>query len=481
LAWSRRRAAETVIHRQATLAERRDSQRKLRADAERARNEAARRLASFGLPAEREAVLRAAAALDDAENRRERRALWQRVELELQTARAAAEAELRRVLGERGVADAASTPRDELTARVASYVARCRSNREQFILASRRGDLEATLALRRQQEESFARALVTRTELAARLMDAGRSLGATVHDVSAALAAVRERVGQLDRHRGELEAAHRDHHRLLGLLDGATLPRLEEHLSELDRELAKFGGSSMTEAPEAGAVELAQAVERSQVVLDRSRAAARQLEGKLDERARSVPDVVAAEERHLAAADAVARLESLDRILDKTIAILEEATEETQREIAPRLRAAVLPQLPLATAGRYVDVRIDPATLEVQALERDGDWRSAIALSHGTAEQIYLLLRIALARTLVSTGETSPLLLDDVTVQSDSERTRAILELLHRESAERQVILFSQQDEVLAWARGRLIEPRDRVIGLPGPERALATVGDSTG
>jgi uncharacterized protein YhaN len=126
------------------------------------------------------------------------------------------------------------------------------------------------------------------------------------------------------------------------------------------------------------------------------------------------------------------------------------------------------------TAGRYVDLRVDPANLEVTVQERSGEWRKAISLSHGTAEQLYLLLRIALASTLVTTGETAPLLLDDVTVQSDAERTRAILELLHRESESRQVILFSQEEEVLAWAKDRLRAPRDRVIELAVPEMVLA-------
>jgi DNA repair exonuclease SbcCD ATPase subunit len=375
------------------------------------------------------------------------------------------------------VDEASGAPGERLPALVERYVARCRTNREQLAAASRRADLEARLALRRRQEESDASARTTRAQLAARLMATAREVGGTPSDESSALAVVQKRVADLDRRRGQLETDDRDHHRLLGLLDGSSLQGLEEHLGELDRELAKFGSSETPEVSEASAVELARAVERSQGVLDRTRAAASELQGKVQERIRSMPDVVAAEERHRAAETAIGRIEALDRILERTISILEEAKDETQREIAPRLRAAILPQLPLATAGRYVDVRIDPATLEVQVRERDGEWRSAMALSHGTAEQIYLLLRIALARTLVSTAETAPLLLDDVTVQSDAERVGAILELLHRDSTERQVILFSQQDVVLAWARGRLTEPRDRLIELPRPEMMLTAGG----
>ncbi len=47
-------------------------------------------------------------------------------------------------------------------------------------------------------------------------------------------------------------------------------------------------------------------------------------------------------------------------------------------------------------------------------------------LSAGTADQVYLLLRVALAQHLATTGETCPLLLDGVTAQSDDERTREL-------------------------------------------------------
>lgn len=40
-------------------------------------------------------------------------------------------------------------------------------------------------------------------------------------------------------------------------------------------------------------------------------------------------------------------------------------------------------------------------------------------------------------------------MLDDVTVQSDPGRTRGILQLLQRLSAERQIILFTQEPEVV--------------------------------
>ncbi len=95
-----------------------------------------------------------------------------------------------------------------------------------------------------------------------------------------------------------------------------------------------------------------------------------------------------------------------------------------------------------------------------------GGWRSAGLISHGTSEQVYLLLRVAMAKHLTRGSEVSPLILDDVFVQSDSGRTVAFLDLLHELSSERQVILFSQEQEALSWARERLHEPTDRLVEL---------------
>ena len=94
----------------------------------------------------------------------------------------------------------------------------------------------------------------------------------------------------------------------------------------------------------------------------------------------------------------------------------------------------------------------------------NAEWRDAALLSHGTAEQVYLLLRIAMVDHLTkSAAETCPLLLDDVTAHCDEMRTTAITNLLHGISQERQVIVFSQQGAVLTWAAANLDPERDRM------------------
>jgi uncharacterized protein YhaN len=121
------------------------------------------------------------------------------------------------------------------------------------------------------------------------------------------------------------------------------------------------------------------------------------------------------------------------------------------------------------SGGRYVEAVVDPASLAVQVRTRGGPLRDVDALSVGTAEQIYLLLRVALAQRLVRPGESCPLLLDDVTVHADPERTTRLLDVLLAVAARHQVVLFSQQDQVRVWARQHLTGPRHALRELPPP------------
>ncbi len=193
--------------------------------------------------------------------------------------------------------------------------------------------------------------------------------------------------------------------------------------------------------------------------------------GALRERASHLPDLAAAEERLAEAKGHLDAIERLDATLGHTIEFLAGAERRVHRDIAHILRETVLEWLPRVTDGRYLGCRVDPASLSVEVRGPDGRFVSAELLSHGTAEQVYLLLRLALARHLTVRGEVCPLLLDDALSGCDSKRAQALLESLLAIAAATQVILFTHDDEVLAWARERLHDPRHRVVELanPGP------------
>ncbi|GLZ32437.1 hypothetical protein Lesp02_46250 [Lentzea sp. NBRC 105346] len=168
----------------------------------------------------------------------------------------------------------------------------------------------------------------------------------------------------------------------------------------------------------------------------------------------SVPSVPDAEEAVAACASALARLEEHAAIVVLTTSFLSAAAEKVYSDLAPVLEESLRVWLPVVTSGRYVDARVSGSTLDVSVLSAGGSWQPAVSLSLGTAEQVYLLLRFALAQQL--TSEACPLLLDDVTVQADDARTLAILDLLLALSEDRQIVLFAQETAVLEWALERL-------------------------
>ncbi len=160
-------------------------------------------------------------------------------------------------------------------------------------------------------------------------------------------------------------------------------------------------------------------VEREE--LARAREVASAQRGALAEMQRDLPDVAEAEEGLAEAAGELARVTDLQEVLAESTRLLRAAEERVHRDLAPILAAAITRWLPRVSGGAYTDASVDPADLSVRVKEASsGRWRSALLLSEGTREQIYLLLRVAMAQQLATTGETAPLLLDEVTVQADA-------------------------------------------------------------
>ncbi|MFN8526319.1 MAG: AAA family ATPase [Chloroflexota bacterium] len=205
-----------------------------------------------------------------------------------------------------------------------------------------------------------------------------------------------------------------------------------------------------------------------QVAISASEQSLAEARGQLRERATDLPDIAALEESADDARRELVRLRKLDEVLGITRELLQSAETHVHRTIAPALSTSVNRWLPRVTGERYQEAAVDPASLRVRVRAAAGQWRDASLLSHGTAEQVYLLLRVAAAEQLVRSGEVCPLLLDDLTVQFDAARTEAVLRTLHALSAERQVILFTQEAEVVGWALANLSEPVDRLDALDG-------------
>ncbi len=129
--------------------------------------------------------------------------------------------------------------------------------------------------------------------------------------------------------------------------------------------------------------------------------------------------------------------------LSLAIETLREANDEMQQRFSPALGRRAGEILARLTGDKYAALSFS-RELDATA-KRSGD---AIAhekafLSAGTADQLYLALRLAICQLALPEGCSCPIILDDALVNFDSERMGYALELLREIAAERQVILFT--------------------------------------
>ena len=112
--------------------------------------------------------------------------------------------------------------------------------------------------------------------------------------------------------------------------------------------------------------------------------------------------------------------------------LIEAASRVTHRELAPRLADSLGSRLSLLTGARYVEVNVDTDHFALGLLGRERpDMVPLDAVSHGTRDQVALLLRLALCEVLGGAGERTPLLLDEPLLTSDPVAARPV----HRVSA----------------------------------------------
>ena len=337
--------------------------------------------------------------------------------------------------------------------------------------AARRAETLSRLRMREAADRRFEEATLRRGEASTELRDAARAIGSEAPTSDELDSALTE---WLERRREMLTEDRRkagDWEELQRLLGEQTVADFEEGTSGLRSEADSLVANADPEAvAEARAREpSAGDLEDLETGLREARGRRDTARGELSEFESGLPDVAEAEERVERAEAERTRVDRLDQTLETAVQFLEAAQERVHRDIAPVLRATVLERLEQVTGGRYTDCRVDPESLEVEVADGEGRWRPASRLSHGTAEQLYLLLRVALARHLTEpAGETCPLILDDVVSAADSARKRQLLETLLSISESTQVILFTHEDDVKSWAAERLTGASDRLTELAG-------------
>ena len=335
----------------------------------------------------------------------------------------------------------------------------------------RRTELQNRLHIREEQDAQYVEATLKRAQASSELRVAALGIGSEALTSEEQESALRE---WLVRRREMLaEDRHKldDWEELQRLLGERTLADVDEETEGLRSAADSLIASTVPEviavARERGPSKVE--LDGLEVRLGEARAMRDKALGELTEYERGLPNVAEAEERLEGTKAELARVQRLDKTLGTAITFLESAQERVYRDIAPVLRATVLERLDQVSGSRYVDCRVSPESLEVEVSDTEGRWRSAGLLSYGTAEQLYLLLRLALARHLTKpSGEACPLILDDVVSAADSERKRQLLETLLSVSQSVQVILFTHEDDVKSWAENRLTAGMDLLTVLGG-------------
>ena len=244
----------------------------------------------------------------------------------------------------------------------------------------------------------------------------------------------------------DMEAAHRAIAAALALLDALEKARQEENAakSRYEAVCAALSGVRPVQAPEMDLTgyELG-SVSNELLRLNSSLADVRSQLDQSRGRVAALGDPAELEAKREAL---TARAEALTKrydALELALGALENANSELQTRFSPQISALAGKLLGEMTGERY-DTILLGSDLRAEAREK-GELvtRQLLYLSGGTADQVYLAVRLAICK--LALGKDVPIVLDDALVRFDDERMRAALTLLRQEAGTRQIILFSCQ------------------------------------
>ena len=129
---------------------------------------------------------------------------------------------------------------------------------------------------------------------------------------------------------------------------------------------------------------------------------------------------------------------------------LSAANDALRQRFSPALNREAGALFAALTGGRWDKLSLARDFSAQAAAEGDPLPRPALALSAGTAEQLYLAVRLAICRLTVP---DAPLVLDDALAFFDDGRCALALELLRSLAADRQVLLFTCHGREADWAQ----------------------------
>ena len=144
----------------------------------------------------------------------------------------------------------------------------------------------------------------------------------------------------------------------------------------------------------------------------------------------------------------IGKLEEIHGALTLAQETLEQAALELQRRFAPKITQRAGELFGKLTNGRYHRLTMDRDLTLSACAQGEDTLHSWLWRSDGTADQLYLALRLAVAEELTP---VAPVILDDALVRFDDSRMEKALEVLQEAAIDRQVILFSCQNREKTW------------------------------
>ncbi len=139
-------------------------------------------------------------------------------------------------------------------------------------------------------------------------------------------------------------------------------------------------------------------------------------------------------------------------------ALLKESLNRFRERAQAPMVAAASTYFSLMTGGRYQRLVADDADDKpvLRAERSDGVRIGTEAMSDGTADQLYLALRLAALDLRRASHPHMPLVLDDVLITSDDERAANVLRALARFAEGGQVMIFTHHRHLIDVARAAL-------------------------
>ena len=234
----------------------------------------------------------------------------------------------------------------------------------------------------------------------------------------------------LDELRALLETRQQEDSHLAQDLREAQIRR--EHAQKYFEAVSQQSGSGPYLPPEA---------EACRASLHQAEQEIAQIQGQLT----ALGDPVLVDARLDEIQEASARLQGDYDAIEVAMEALKEADDQLHARFSPQLSQTAAGYFQQLTQGRFSQVALDRSfNVTVRETGALAD-RPLALLSQGTADQLYLALRLAVADLVLPSPQACPLILDDALLSFDDDRLAVVLHLLTELAEDRQILLFTCQ------------------------------------